>query len=287
MRQGKRSSMSKTGGAVVEVLGTGLFAVLFTGIVSGIWGGLLVGNLAVSPAAPWSVAAMALVLWLAFSFLGGRWGHAGSRARRRAWLRSTPLPGPVMALAILAGVLWIVSLAGFWIVLHRLVMVQSNPLPDFSKYPVLTVVAALAMASISGGVSEEAGFRGYFQGALERRGLGPAAILVVALVMAPEHALSQGFVWPNVLFYLLVDVMLGALAYLTQSIRPGIVVHTIGLFVFFTLVWPGDKGRLLISSHGPDAGFWLQLGQTAVFAALGVAAFIQLAKMTRRAAVAT
>ena len=191
-----------------------------------------------------------------------------------------------MASAILAGVLWIVALAGFWIVLHRLVAVQSSPLPDFSKYPVLTVVAALAMASISGGISEEAGFRGYFQGALERRGLGPAAILVVALVMAPEHALSQGFVWPNILFYLMVDVMLGALAYLTRSIRPGIVVHAIGLFVFFTLVWPGDKGRSLIWGHGADAGFWLQLGQTAVFAALGTVAFIQLAKMTRRAAVA-
>src|SRR5579863_3543907 len=221
-------SMSKLGGAVLEIAWTGLFAVVFTALVSGVWGGVLLANLATSPALPWCVVAMGLILWAAWSFLGGRWGWSATKAARSVYLRSRPLPWPVMGWAVLAGVLWIVALAGFWVVLHRLFVAPTNPLPDFSKYPVVTVIAALAMAGISGGVSEEAGFRGYFQGALERRGLGPAAILIAALVMAPEHALSQGFVWPNLLFYLLVDMMLGALAYVTRSIRPSIVVHALG-----------------------------------------------------------
>jgi hypothetical protein len=135
------------------------------------------------------------------------------------------------------------------------------------------------MASISGAISEEAGFRGYFQGALERRGLGPAAIFVAALVMAPEHALTQGFVWPTILFYLFVDGMLGALAFVTKSIRPGIVVHAIGLLVFFTVVWPHDRDRTLIWQRGADAWFWVHVSQTLVFAALAILSLGHLARL--------
>jgi membrane protease YdiL (CAAX protease family) len=177
---------------------------------------------------------------------------------------------------VAAGASWVVALAGLWIVLHRLVPTPGNPLADFSRLPPLTVAVSLVTAAISGGVSEEAGFRGYFQGALERRGLGPLAILIVALVMAPIHAQTQGFVWPNLVFYLLVDGMLGALAYVTGSIRPGIVVHAFGLFVFFALVWPGDAHRQLIWKSGPDAAFWACAGGTALFAALGALAFARL-----------
>ena len=35
-----------------------------------------------------------------------------------------------------------------------------------------------------------------------------------------------------------------------DSIRPGIVVHAIGLFVFFALVWPHDKERTLMGEIG-------------------------------------
>jgi membrane protease YdiL (CAAX protease family) len=273
--------MSKWGGAILEIAWTGLFAVIFTGLVSGVWTGLLVANLSTTPAVPWCVAAMALVLWAAWSFLGGQWGWSATKGARRAHLRAGPLPWPVMGWAVVTGGLGIVALAGFWVVLHRLVVVQTNPLPDFSKYPPLTVVTALAMASISGAVSEEVAFRGYFQGALERRGLGAGAILVSALVMSPEHALTQGFVWPTMLFYLLVDGLLGALAFLTQSIRPVVIVHAIGLFIFFALVWPYDKERTPISVGGADLGFWLSVAQTGVFAVLSLAGFWRLARLRR------
>jgi len=39
------------------------------------------------------------------------------------------------------------------------------------------VFAVLMTGIVSGAVSEEVGFRGYFQGSLERSGVGAAAIL--------------------------------------------------------------------------------------------------------------
>ena len=110
----------------------------------------------------------------------------------------------------------------------------------------MMVVAVLAMASLVSSLAEEAGFRGYFQVALESHLRGPAAVLIAAVLIAPAHGLTQGFLWPTVLFYFLVDTMLGTSAYLTKSTLPGVVVHAIGLLIFFGLVWPQDRHRELI-----------------------------------------
>jgi membrane protease YdiL (CAAX protease family) len=273
--------MSKSLRAVLECVWTGLFAVVFTGVISGIWAGFLIANLKMTPALPWAVIPVGLVLWAAWSFLGGQWGFARSKAARATYLRAGPLPTRTMLWATAAGLLGIVALAGFWIVLHALVRTPSNPLADVSQYPLLTVIIAFAMAGISGGVSEEAGFRGYFQGTLEKHGLGWGSVVIAALVMAPVHAQTQGFVWPNIVFYLLVDAMLGALAYLTKSIRPGVVVHSIGLFVFFMLIWPTDAARPMFAAGGDHTWFWIHVGQTAVFALLSLAAFGRLARLLR------
>jgi membrane protease YdiL (CAAX protease family) len=266
----------------LTVLWTGVFAVLMTGLVSGVWGGLLLANLATTPAVPWAAAMMAAILWALWSYLGGRWAPRRTQEARRR-LRGGAPAAPVMAWAVACGVLWVTALAGLWVVLHRLVAAPGNPFGDLSRLPPVTVAVSLVMAAISGAVSEEVGFRGYFQGALQRRGLGAFAILAAALVMAPIHAQTQGFAWPTLLFYLLVDGMLGGLAYVTQSIRPGVVVHAIGLFVFFAFIWPQDAHRQLIWASGADAGFWLSAGLTAGFAALGAVAFVRLVRLTRRA----
>ncbi len=111
---------------------------------------------------------------------------------------------------------------------------------------------------------------------------GVAAILITVLVMAPEHAQTQGFVWPTLLFYVVVDVMLGATAFLTQSILPGIVTHAIGLLVFFTLVWPADVFRQVVGGGTTELWFWLHAAQTLLFAPLATLAFIYLARISRQ-----
>jgi membrane protease YdiL (CAAX protease family) len=265
----------------MRILWTGAFAICMTALASGIWAALLLANLAHSPGLPWSSIVMAVLLWALWSYLNGRWAPASTRAARRAYLRAAELPRRVYGWALIAGLLWVVFLAGFWIVLGQLVAIPGNKLPDFSTLPVLTVIATLIVASASGAVSEEAGFRGYFQGSLERSGIGAAAILCTALLMAPIHALTQGFVWPTLVFYLLVDAMLGALAYFTKSILPGIVIHAVGLFTFLGLIWPGDKNRSLISQGGADLWFWIHLGQALLFGALSLYALHRLTKLVK------
>lgn len=262
------------------VIGTGVLAFLLTLVVGGVWSGLLVANLATSPAVPWAVLAMAGVLWVMWQYLRGAWAPASTSQARRRLLRANAVPSNVFAWAIAAGLLSVIALVGGWIVLVQLAKPPNHSLPDYSAYPALTVASVILMASVVGAVVEEAGFRGYFQGTLERVVPAPAAIAIVCLVMAPEHALTQGFVWTTVLFYLAVDAIFGITAYLTGSIVPGIVVHAIGLAVFFALVWPADPTRRPAPAGGADLMFWLHAVQTIVFGFLALVAFRHLAELT-------
>jgi membrane protease YdiL (CAAX protease family) len=252
---------------------TGAFAFGLTALVSGIWAGLLAANLRANPAVPWSVAVMAAVLWVLWKYLGGRWWPRRTSQARRAHLRAGAVAGRTMLWALIAGVLSLVALTGLWILLFLTGMMRGNTLPDFSHYPVFTVVCELAMASLVGGVLEEALFRGYFQGELERLVRAPLAIALTAVVMAPAHASTQGFGWPTLVFYFIVDTMLGSTASLCDSIRPGVVVHTAGLLIFFTLVWPFDGVR-------SGAWFWIHVSQVIVGGALAILAFRRLAHVT-------
>jgi len=279
--------MHSTSRQIFTVVWSGVLVLVLTLFVQGIWTGLLVANLTTSPRFPWAVFVMALLLWLMWQYLNGKWWPQSTSEARWRNLRARGLSGEVFAWALLAGLLSIAALTGFWIVLFQLAKVPGNTLPDFSKYPQLSVALMLVMASVVGGVTEEAGFRGYFQGLLERIVNGSVAILIVSLVMAPAHALTQGFVWPTLVFYLFVDVMLGAMACLTNSILPGIVVHAIGLLTFFTLVWPNDASRRLTGNGATEGWFWIHCAQAIIFTALAIIAFKRLGKVTQIPGAAT
>src|SRR5262249_46453387 len=155
-------------------------------------------------------------------------------------------------------------------------------LPGFSSYPLLTILLVLLMAPLVSSLAEEIGFRGYLQGALERRVSIPAAIVIAALVIVPAHSLTQGFLWPIILGYLCADVLFGVLAYLTQSILPGIVIHSLGLLIFFAFIWPNDAARPQVLTSGADGWFWLHLAQIVIGGALALLAFRHLARLTQR-----
>src|SRR6202453_5257735 len=95
----------------------------------------------------------------------------------------------------------------------------------------------IVMASLVAPLMEEAGFRGYFQVALERELRAPLAIVISSLVFALAHGSTQGFLWPKLLFYFLVGIAFGAPPYLSNSTLPAILVPFAGLLIFFPLVW--------------------------------------------------
>lgn len=175
-----------------------------------------------------------------------------------------------------------IALAGCWIVLFQLVRTPPNVLPDLSGYPLLTVVLVLTMASLVSPIVEEIGFRGYCQQVLERGLSGPASVAVSSILFMLAHA-NHGWFWPKLLVYFLVGLAFGTIAFLTNSISSTIPVHIVGDIIFFTLIWPHDSTRHLVTEGG-DSWFWIHFAQAAIFTTLAILGFRRLARdRTRRA----
>jgi CAAX protease family protein len=261
----------------LKLAGFGLLAFAITTLAAGIWSALLVVNLRTSPTVPWSVPAMGLVLWLAWSYLAGKGPPRATAEARRLYLRANKNCARTYLWAWTAGALSIAALAGYWIVLFQLVKMPSNLFADMSSYPRFTVALMIVMGSLVAPFMEEAGFRGYFQVALEREMRAPLAIVLASLVFTLAHGPTQGFWWPKLLFYFLVGVTFGTIAYLANSILPAIPVHIAGLLVFFTMIWPRDAARPLVWIAGAAVWFWIHVAQALLFTALAVWALRRLA----------
>ncbi|HEX5274885.1 MAG TPA: CPBP family intramembrane glutamic endopeptidase [Candidatus Rubrimentiphilum sp.] len=253
----------------MKILAVIVFAFLLVGITGGVWSFLLLENLRISPALPWCVPVMGILLWVLWQYLSGDWGPKRTAAYRSKALRANALPAPVFLTAAIAGLCAVLSLAGLWMLLSRLTVMPAHLLPPFSQYPMLTVALILLMSPLVNAIAEEAAFRGYVQGMLEPRIGGAAAISATALLMLPAHGFTQGFAWQVVLFYLLIDLVFGALAYLTDSIVPGIVTHAAGLLLFFTVIWPSPASRF-----SP----WESTAAFAVFGLVSIVAYMRLAR---------
>lgn len=220
---------------------------------------------------------MAFLLWLMWSYLGGKGWPRSTSGARRYYLRANGRSARTYLWSFVAGVLSVIALAGYWIVLFRLVKTPPNALPDVSSYPRITIVLMILMGSLVAPIMEEAGFRGYFQVALEREFSGLVAVALSSLVFAFAH-FAHGILWPKLLVYFLAGVAFGTTAYLTNSTLPALLPHIIGDLTFFTLVWPHDAARRLVLRSGTDNWFWIHVAQAIAFTVLAVWAFQRLAR---------
>lgn len=267
--------------AIATVVYAAILAVVIALFGQGIWSALIVANLRTTPAVPWAIAVMAPIIWVMWRYLGGKWAPRTNSDARRRLLRANAVSLQEFAWALLAGALSIVALSGYWIVMSQIVRLPANVLPDMSKYPWLTTTLLIAMGSILGPLLEQAGFWGYCQVMLERE-FGAGAIVVTAVLFALlPHSPAHAVLWPKLVFYFLTGATFGVMAYLVNSILPGIVVHIVGDLTFFTMVWPHDTSRRLIGEGGADASFWIHGAQAIVFTALAIVAFGRLARIAR------
>ena len=79
---------------------------------------------------------------------------------------------------------------------------RGNALPDFSRYPLLTVVLMLVMGSLAAPLTEEPAFRGYCQVILEREFRGPVAVIISSVLFALAHGPDTGFLVAQAAFLL-------------------------------------------------------------------------------------
>ena len=151
------------------------------------WSILLGLNLKFAPSIPWAAATMTVLLWVYWSYLGGKGWPRSTAETRRASLRVRRVSGRLWIWALIAGALSVASIVNLQLVYARFVRVPSGHLPDFSRYPFLTVFCALLMSAAVAGFMEEAGFRGYMQVPIERQHGPWIASVVVAILFVFWH----------------------------------------------------------------------------------------------------
>lgn len=255
------------------------------------WAVMVSANTKHGSAVPWAVPPTALYLWLFWRYVRGEGWPRSTAEARRTQCRANHVSEDVWGMALLAGLLGLVAVLALQGVMGRLVTLPQQRDLDVTKFPFVTVLSWVLMSSAVAGVVEEAAFRGYMQRPIERRHGPVVAILVTGVLFGFLHFTHPEVTLALLPFYLAVAAVYGALAYLTDSILPSLVLHAGGnVFSAFNLFaagrseWdPTASGKPLIWESGPDASFWISLVAALIAAASAVWAYLALAGVARNA----
>ena len=245
---------------------------------------------------PWALVPMALYLWLYWRYLNGAgWPQSTAQARRTA-LRANSLSGEIWGRALFAGLIGLATLLPLLRIMSRLVNLpaESQPIQVPASMPFSTVLLLLVMASIVAGVVEEAAFRGYMQGPIERQHGFTAAILVNGTLFGLGHYTHHpASVLAMLPYYLAVAAVYGGLAYATNSILPGLVLHAGGDVLSLTRLWATGRPEWQVSTvpstpaliwdTGVDAAFLRPVLVFVVLGSVALWAYVTLARAARAA----
>ncbi len=258
-------------------------------------GALFSLNMRIWPAVPWTLPFLVLYLWFFWQYLSGRWWPASTAETRRRDLRAPPLPRRTWQWALIAG-----GLAAAALMALHLVLAPVTPptyevyYPLFRDVPPLTLVYFILVLSAVAGIVEEAAYRGYMQGPIERRHGPVIAIAVVTAFFVLSHFTAvQAMSAPRILFIAVASVIYGILVHLSGSIVPGLILHATGdAFGIFLLWFLWAQGATRRHPVGFAAAmrtpmFWLSVGELVILTAAAAWAFRKLARATREPSSAT
>jgi membrane protease YdiL (CAAX protease family) len=192
-------------------------------------------NMRMSPQIPWMLIITAAWLWFFWWYVSGHgWPRSTQEARRRD-LRAPSLSKAAWAWALIAGTLGITGTIALAFVTARLAHLPREAFAapiDFSKYPILIVVCAIACISATAGVVEEAGFRGFLISPIQRRHGWTIAILISGIMFFLDHHLSHGYATLAFLpFFLAISAVHGLLVKYSGSVRPSVLLHALADFI--------------------------------------------------------
>jgi len=260
--------------------GFGLAAAVSFGIVAygqGLWQPLVVANMRFHPEIPWAAPTMALLLAGLLAWLSGKGWPAATSGRRRELFRWNRMPWATFFLAIGAGLLGLAAFGGAWIAVADLVHIPPGVQPKVTGVPLPTVISFLVMGALAAPLSEEAAFRGYAMGMLQKAwGHAGAAIVGSSLLFAAVHFV-QGLDAVKLGLYFGAGLLFATIGYLTNSLYAVMVVHSLGDVLGFTVLWPHDQVHHAMGFADP--WFAPALAALVVFTPLAILAFMKLAQV--------
>jgi membrane protease YdiL (CAAX protease family) len=145
----------------------------------------------------------------------------------------------------LLGAFFVLVLQSGLVVTFRLIQFPADRFAQgfgFESEPLWIVWPIILIASLSAGLTEEAGFRGYGLVPLQKR-YGPVLANIIISVLFVLFHLNQAWAPPLLLHLFVASFMFGAIAYASGSLLPGIIAHTVLDIVNFSYWWTDVAGR--------------------------------------------
>jgi len=260
--------------------------VIITAVGTLPWAFLVQLNIDHFPSVPWSVVPASVYLWFFWKYINGAGWPRSTSATRKKIARANSLSSEVWGMAILAGILGLASLVMFSGLLNRMVKLPQQDATGLEHVPFISLFFMVVMGSVIAGVVEESGFRGYMQKPIEEKHGPITAIFITGIVFGLMHYSHHETTLTLMPFYFFVATVYGMLAYITNSILPGIILHAAGdVLGGLQLLLSGQSEwqqtpvpKPLIWETGADSSFWLSGIGLIVVGAITVWAYKNLAK---------
>ena len=194
---------------------------------------------------PLSLIAMLAYLFLYWKFFSGSWGPKKTAETRKKYFRAGSLSPRLWKWSLLLAALFVLVLQSALVVTFRLIQFPADSFLQgfgFESQPLWIVWSIILIASLSAGLTEETGFRGYGQVPLQER-FGPVLANIIISVLFVLFHLNQAWAPPLLLHLFVASFMFGLIAYATGSLLPGIIAHTVLDIVNFSYWWTDVAGR--------------------------------------------
>jgi membrane protease YdiL (CAAX protease family) len=226
-------------------------------VAANVWPILLL-SLGVPLAAVVEMVFLGSYLW----WTSGRGPPRRTRDSRRAAFRCGALSMGQWFWGIIGAIFFAVTVHGSIVVLFRCV---EFPLAafrrgyDLSFIPTLPLKwLAVILSAVSAGVCEETGFRGYMQRPIEKHHGAVIAILISTIFFTLVH-LNKGWALAGIVPIVFgAGLLLGLLAWSSQSLIPSMIGHVtmdIGLFAFWWTGIAGEFSARPVGETGVDGPF--------------------------------
>ena len=194
---------------------------------------------------PLSLLAMLAYMFLYWKFFSGSWGPKKTAETRKKYFRAGSLSPKLWKWSLWLGAFFVLVFQSGLVVTFRLIQFPADRFAqgfELESQPLWIAWAVIIIASLSAGLTEETGFRGYGLVPLQER-YGPVLANIIISVLFVLFHLNQAWAPPLLLHLFVASFMWGLIAYETGSLLPGIIAHTV-LDVFnFAYWWTDVAGR--------------------------------------------
>ena len=220
---------------------------------------------------PISLIVISAYLFLYWKFFSGSWGPKKTAETRKKYFRAGSLSPKLWKWSLLLAILFVLVFQSGFVVIFRLFQFPADLFNQgfgFEALPLWTAWAIIILAALSAALTEEVGFRGYAQVALEEHYRPFPAIIIITVMFVLFH-LNQAWALPALLQLFAAGLFASAFAYASGSILPGIISHFIIDLVNFSYWWSDIAGKFEyqpINITGVDLHFvvWLLILITSI-----------------------